>query len=231
MIYESQALKEIPDAISPEDHERLSLAALLSQQDKVLLYEEMIERYPDVEVLPFLLVRFAEILSSLRSRSLAVDLFRKARSILFSMGIIDKELDGHLQTFAAEPWKKTREHRFPTNLPYPPDGFQELKNQWQALTADVSTGTSFIDAYMRKLAIETNHVESVFLLTEEVRLLVGVIRDQTLQLLFLPVIATRYTARYLKRNHQLSSRQLVTRPCHDQEHLERYIGCLYCPPE
>jgi hypothetical protein len=65
-------------------------------------------------------------------------------------------------------WKPTRQHIFPTNLPQLPLGSQEVKDQWQKL---VPGGSIFFEAYLKKLAIETNHIESTFLLTEGVRLL------------------------------------------------------------
>jgi hypothetical protein len=65
-------------------------------------------------------------------------------------------------------WKPTKEHTFPTNLPQLPPGAQEVKNRWQEIAPQ---GSTFFDAYLKKLAIETNHVESIFLLTEEVHLL------------------------------------------------------------
>ncbi|KAF9480867.1 Fic-domain-containing protein [Pholiota conissans] len=68
-------------------------------------------------------------------------------------------------------WKPTRQHKFPTNLSQCPPGHQELKAQWAALTSNLpssSSGTtSFYQRYLRKLAIETNHIESTFLITEE----------------------------------------------------------------
>jgi len=61
-------------------------------------------------------------------------------------------------------WKPTKAHTFPTSLPQLPLEAQEVKNRWQELTPK---GSGFFDAYLMKLAIETNHVESTFLLTEE----------------------------------------------------------------
>jgi hypothetical protein len=54
-------------------------------------------------------------------------------------------------------------------------------DQWQKLT---SAGSTCFAAYLRKLAIETNHIESIFLLSEGVRLLpLAVIRFSSSQLL------------------------------------------------
>lgn len=52
-------------------------------------------------------------------------------------------------------------------MPQLPQEAQEIKSRWQELTPK---GSGFFDAYIRKLSIETNHVESEFLLTEKVRL-------------------------------------------------------------
>jgi hypothetical protein len=62
-------------------------------------------------------------------------------------------------------WRPTNQHRFPTNLPQLPLESREVKEQWKALAPD---GSTFFNAYLTKLAIETNQVETTFLLTEEV---------------------------------------------------------------
>jgi hypothetical protein len=70
-------------------------------------------------------------------------------------------------------WKPTKEHTFPTSLPQLPLGAQEVKNRWQEFAPQGSTffDAYLFDAYLKKLAIDTNHVESTFLLTEGVHLL------------------------------------------------------------
>jgi hypothetical protein len=55
-------------------------------------------------------------------------------------------------------------------LPQLPLGAQEIKDKWHALTP---SGSTFFAAYLTKLVIETNHVESTFLLAERVRRLTG----------------------------------------------------------
>jgi hypothetical protein len=62
-------------------------------------------------------------------------------------------------------WKQTKVHAFPTSLPQLPLEAQEVKSRWQELAPK---GSGFFDAYLMKLAIETNHIESTFLLTVEV---------------------------------------------------------------
>jgi len=65
-------------------------------------------------------------------------------------------------------WKPTNQHTFPTNLPQLLPGSQEVKDRWQELAP---VGSTLFGDYLKKLAIETNQVESTFLLTEGVRLL------------------------------------------------------------
>lgn len=65
-------------------------------------------------------------------------------------------------------WKQTKLHVFPTNLPLLPPESRKVKNRWQTLTPK---GSNFFDAFLIKLAIETNHIENNFLLTEAVRYL------------------------------------------------------------
>jgi hypothetical protein len=87
----------------------------LTVQSRVLLYEEMVERYSDSH--PFLLVRLADIFVSLGSIPVAVDLYYKvmsvsfpnstshqphqAQGILSRMGFVDKGLDAIVQKLAA----------------------------------------------------------------------------------------------------------------------------------
>lgn len=72
----------------------------------------------------------------------------------------------HMSGSYHQKWRPTNQHRFPTNLPQLPLGSQEVRGQWKELAPE---GSMYFNAYLTKLAIETNHVESTFLLTEEVR--------------------------------------------------------------
>lgn len=65
-------------------------------------------------------------------------------------------------------WKPTREHTFPTDLSQLPPGAQEIKRRWREFAPQ---GSTFFGAYLKTLAIETNHVESTFLLTDGVHAL------------------------------------------------------------
>lgn len=70
--------QEIPTSISSADHDRLELAPTLSLQERLLLYEELLEHYSEVyDSHPFLLERLANIYVELGSGPLAVDLYRK----------------------------------------------------------------------------------------------------------------------------------------------------------
>jgi hypothetical protein len=85
---------------------------------------------------------------------------------------IDREVDETLakarESSYYQKWKPTKEHTFPTSLPQLPLGAQEVKNRWQEFAPQGSTffDAYLFDAYLKKLAIDTNHVESTFLLTE-----------------------------------------------------------------
>ena len=83
-------------------------------------------------------------------------------------------------------WRPTNQHCFPTNLPQLPLESREVKEQWKALAPE---GSTFFNAYLTKLAIETNHVETTFLLTEEVRFL-GLICLISSQIMFLSQFET-----------------------------------------
>ena len=63
-----------------------------------------------------------------------------------------------------------KDHRFPANIPHPPFGAQDVKDEWQEL---IWEGSTFFDAYLKKSAIETNHVKSTFLLTQGVHFFIS----------------------------------------------------------
>ena len=65
-------VQEVPNNFSAEDHNKLLQADIL---ERVLLYEELIERYSDPPP-PLILIRLAELLVLLRSGSLAAGLYR-----------------------------------------------------------------------------------------------------------------------------------------------------------
>jgi hypothetical protein len=149
-----------------------------SIRHKVFLYEALINKYEH----PFFMLRLANILFALKSPTMAMRLCIKAQQLARSVGVIDPQLDEFIEkkvptiTAAAEElrlnaendsfhqiWKPTREHRFPFNLPVPPDGYIELRNDWAKLR---SSDDTLFDKYLLKLSIESNRLDSTFLLTE-----------------------------------------------------------------
>ena len=62
-------------------------------------------------------------------------------------------------------WKPTKELRFPFNLPVPPDGYIELRNDWAKLR---SSDDEIFNQYLLKLTIESHRLDNTFLLTEKV---------------------------------------------------------------
>ena len=62
-------------------------------------------------------------------------------------------------------WKPTKELRFPFNLPVPPDGYIELRNDWAKMR---SSDDELYNQYLLKLAIESHRLDTNFLLTEKV---------------------------------------------------------------
>lgn len=66
-------------------------------------------------------------------------------------------LDIYFQT-----WKPAREHKFPLQAPILPSGHDQVKEDWEQMFPQ---GSSLFKKYLSNLAIETNHVESTFLIT------------------------------------------------------------------
>jgi len=62
-------------------------------------------------------------------------------------------------------WRQSREHRFPLNHPFPPTGHDEIKEAWASLT---SQSPDRLRQYLDHTAIDTNHVESTFFISDNV---------------------------------------------------------------
>ncbi|KAF8797595.1 hypothetical protein BYT27DRAFT_7152564 [Phlegmacium glaucopus] len=143
------------------------------------LYEDLVDKYEH----PFFMLRLANILFILKSPTMAMQLCVKAQQLSKGVGVIDLQLDEFIETESPiiteaveelrlkaeedsyyQVWKPTREHRFPFNLPVPPDGHVELRNDWAVLR---SSSDVLLDKYLLKLSIETNRLETTFLLTEK----------------------------------------------------------------
>ncbi|KAF8160046.1 fido domain-containing protein [Crassisporium funariophilum] len=213
---------------------------MLDMGPRVALYQEMIDRYSDSH--PFLLVKLADLFVLLNAGTLAIDLYRKAQGILSTMGIVEsgldvlvedygrkideqvkKTLDGARQNLYYQTWKTTKVHLFPTSLPQLPLEAQAVKSRWQELTPK---GSSFFDAYLKKLAIDTNHIESTFLLTE------GSTQDLIRRgfsegvVNYLPESSLQDPAT-IKRilNDTLAAYNLVSELCENVDHLNKDIVC------
>jgi hypothetical protein len=76
-ISKSPYPQEIPNVISPEDRNQLVAANRLDIKSRVMLYQEMIDRYSDSH--PYLLVRLADLFVLLKSGTLAIDLYHKVK--------------------------------------------------------------------------------------------------------------------------------------------------------
>ncbi|KAG5652382.1 hypothetical protein H0H81_005212 [Sphagnurus paluster] len=179
--YDPRFLQDIPDTLSPEDRQKLALAVTLDFTQRVELYEGLIERCSGSQQ-ALALVRLAELQAGFGSGSVAVGLYRKAQKILAAERILSASFDQFIDEWEArlhdqakkilekskqisffQPWKPTNQHKFPLVLPQVPPESGQLRARWQASTLESS---HLVPAYLRKLAIETNHIESVFLLTE-----------------------------------------------------------------
>jgi hypothetical protein len=62
-------------------------------------------------------------------------------------------------------WIQSREHNFPLNHPFPPAGHEEIKQAWASLT---SQNPDRWRQYLYHTAVDTNHVESTFFISNDV---------------------------------------------------------------
>ncbi|KAF8624606.1 hypothetical protein AX17_007099 [Amanita inopinata Kibby_2008] len=179
--YNPHFLQAIPDTLSPEDHQKLAFTIKLDFPQRVALYEGLIERYSDSQR-ALALIGLADLFAGLGSGSLAVSLYRKAQEVLSAANILDTSFDQFIDSWETEvnnqaeeslekskqipffqTWKPTSNHKFPLVLPQAPPASNQLKYRWQT---SIPKGSNLFAAYLKKLAIETNHIESTFLITE-----------------------------------------------------------------
>ena len=62
-------------------------------------------------------------------------------------------------------WKRSEEHRFPADHPFAPPGHKEIRAAWKSLN---SQSPDRLRQYLSHTAVDTNHVESTFFITDEV---------------------------------------------------------------
>ncbi|KAL0947928.1 hypothetical protein HGRIS_010559 [Hohenbuehelia grisea] len=171
-----------PGDVSSDDQERLLVAATLTLEGQILMFEDLIARYGRR---PYFLLQLSSFISQLGSNSVALKLYQEVQTELSRVGQADDVFNKVVEAFAqstnnevqsilqeaekvqyVEPWKPTKAHRFPVQLPHAPAGHAEVATKWKALMSG-SNGSHIYEKYLRKLAIETNHVEGTFLLTPE----------------------------------------------------------------
>jgi len=63
-------------------------------------------------------------------------------------------------------WKPTREHKFPITFPVLPASAEQIKKEWTAQKEE--EGPSLLSVYLNQLALDTNQLDGVFLITDEV---------------------------------------------------------------
>ena len=93
--------------------------------------------------------------------------------------------------------------------------------------AGISEGSTFFDAYLKKLAIETNHVESTFLLTQGIRSFHFKSPSSLDDGLYLSVNPRPFLTWRFRRSSKLSPAKLFTRHRQDKENFERYTRRLF----
>ena len=77
-----------------------------------------------------------------------------------------KSVDNCVLVRVEQLWKPTKSHSFPLNDRVLPVGHEAIKHKWQS---SFPPGSSLFRRYLNDIAIETNQIEGVFLMTAEVR--------------------------------------------------------------
>ncbi|KAJ7847945.1 hypothetical protein B0H14DRAFT_906414 [Mycena olivaceomarginata] len=149
-------------------------------QDTARFYEGILKSRPESAELVYVKARLAISYSLLGATGSAIELAQETQAQLAEMDIQDNtfdaiidEWDATLQVEAVnaaasdmsatsyQAWKATKDHIFPTHLSIPP-GHETLMSRWQAMS---SQGSEKFRRLLIANAIETNHIESTFLIT------------------------------------------------------------------
>ncbi|KZW03772.1 hypothetical protein EXIGLDRAFT_758097 [Exidia glandulosa HHB12029] len=174
--FKSEALKTFPVTVSVDDLRRLEkLERTYDYSIKVPVYEELADKYSH----PFFSAQVGCMLLSLRANSLAIRRWQEAQLQLKDMGIQDSSLDSSLDLLAPEfervayavltrsktftfsqPWRNSSTHEYPSLSSLSLSRYNALRMRWEASTDAIR------QRYMRRLCIETVHIEDVFLLSE-----------------------------------------------------------------
>ncbi|KAJ7035161.1 hypothetical protein C8F04DRAFT_540870 [Mycena alexandri] len=140
----------------------------------------MLKSHPESAELAYVRARLAISYSLLGATGSAIELAQETQAQLADMDIQDSafdtlinEWDAMLQVEAVkaaasdmsatayQAWKATKNHYFPTHLSIP-EGHEALKSSWQSM---FNLGSEKIRRFLIANAIETNHIESTFLIT------------------------------------------------------------------
>lgn len=183
-VYENNLLTDHPEldrGLQFELDEReaaLSLDIPADRPELVKLYERLGALTPNS---PYFLVRLAELFKAMDAPALADVKFAETRNLLAE---IDDDKDPVLEEQVTrarvevtnmrmasqnfnllqfyQKWKPSASHKFPVHLNLPV-GHQAIRDRW---TLHKASGSDLLKQYWAKLAIDTNQLESTFLLTE-----------------------------------------------------------------
>jgi hypothetical protein len=93
---------------------------------------------------------------------LQVEAVKAAASDMSATGALSRQIRCLTNSFAAyQAWKATKNHYFPTHLSIP-EGHEALKSSWRSM---FNLGSEKFRGLLIANAIETNHIESTFLIT------------------------------------------------------------------
>ncbi|KAJ7240143.1 fido domain-containing protein [Mycena haematopus] len=149
-------------------------------QDVARFYEGILKSHPECAEMVYVKARLAISYSQLGAAGSAIELAQEIQAQLADMDIQDSAFDSILDGWETmlqeeavnalasdisattyQAWKATKDNHFPTHLFLPP-GREALKSRWQSMS---SQGSGKFRGLLIANAIETNHIESTFLIT------------------------------------------------------------------
>ncbi|KAJ6618497.1 hypothetical protein B0H10DRAFT_1241329 [Mycena sp. CBHHK59/15] len=149
-------------------------------QDMVRFYEGILKSHPECTEMAYVRAQLATSYSLLGAMGSAIELAQEVQAQLSDIGIDDSTFDNlvnkweetlqeeavaaaksDMSATTYQGWKPTKNHIFPSDLSIP-QGHEFLKSRWQSMS---NQGSEKFRRLLIVNAIETNHIESTFLIT------------------------------------------------------------------
>lgn len=145
--------------MSEDNFQRLGEADAGTVWVQSMLYKELVAQYDNRN--PSFLVRIAKMYAMSNCPLMAVIIYREVQSKMGDI-VAKASLDRASSLSYYQKWIPSKNHKFLLSLQQVPQGHEKVRTLLKALAP---RAYALFSSYLKKLAIETNQVGSIFLLT------------------------------------------------------------------